>query len=138
MVWLNSLPVIFAGPGIQVSGGFVSQDDSGLAGKGARDRDALLLTAGEIVWQAVQLLLQTQQPHHLHDEVPVRPAVIQGNGENDVLPDAEDRYQIIVLEYKTDLFAAENGGLLAVQAGKLCAADPDAALSGRIQAAQHV
>ena len=129
---------IIAGLGIQVAGGFICQNDRGLGGQSTGNRHPLLLAAGEVIGQTVQFLLQPQQLHDPHDELFVRLAAIQGDGENNVFPHAEHRHQIVVLEDKADLLAAEDGGLLAVQLGKLSIAHPDAALGGGVQAAQHI
>ena len=105
---------VVAGSGVQVSGRLVGQDNRGLAGKGSCDGHPLLLAAGELVGKAVKLLFQAEKLDYLQDEFPVRPPAVQGDGKNDVFPYALDGNQIIILEDKADLLAAENGGLFAV------------------------
>ena len=129
---------VVAGLGVEVAGRLVGQDDGRLAGQRAGDGDALLLAAGEVVRQAVQLFLKPQQRDNLHDEGLIRFPAVQGDREDDVFPDAQHRHQVVVLEDKADLLAAEDGGLLAGKVCKLGAAHLDAALGGGVQPAQHV
>ena len=50
-----------AGFQIQVAGGFVGQDDGGIVDESARDRDALLLAAGEFGRFVPRLVAQPDQ-----------------------------------------------------------------------------
>ena len=129
---------VLAGLGVQVAGGLIGQQDGGFGSQGSGDGHPLLLAAGEVPRQAVQLALQAQEADDLHDEGPVGLLPVQGEGEDDVLPHRENGDEVVVLEDEADLLPAEDGGLLPGKLGQVGAAHLDAPLGGGVQPTQHV
>ena len=59
---------IFTGSAVQVSGGLVGQDDFRLREQGPGDGDTLLLAAGEVVGEVLELILEAQGADDLFQE----------------------------------------------------------------------
>ena len=101
-------------------------------------KPALLLAAGQLAGQAVQLALQAQRPDDLIYIAAVHFPAVQLDGQDDVLIDAEHGHQVIGLEYKADLPPAEDGQRLVLQGKQLLPVHCDRAGGGPVQAAQHM
>ncbi len=129
---------ILAGAGVQVAGGLVGQEDGGLGGQGPCDGHPLLLAAGEVVGQALEFFLQAQGGDDLVQVALVRLLPIQLDGEDDVLPYAEHRHQVVRLEHKPDLPPPENGQGLIFQGEDVLSVHSNSAGGGPVQAPQHV
>lgn len=78
---------IAAGPAVKIAGRFISQNDSGLGNQSAGDSDTLLLAAGKVIWQIVQLIFQCQHPHHLTHKFLVYLIAVQFHRQHDILVD---------------------------------------------------
>ena len=98
----------------------------------------MLLSAGEVIGHTVQLVLQSQQAHHLTHEFLVYCIAVQLHGQNDIFIDIQNGDKVIVLEDEPDVAAAENGELFVLQVGQLLALHLDAAGGGHIQPTHHV
>ena len=129
---------ILAGFGVQVAGGLVGQDDGGLGRQGPGDGHPLLLAAGEVVGQVPELFLQAQSLDDLVHVGGVGLLAVQLNREDDVLIDAEDGDQVVVLEDEADLPPPEDGQGLVLQGEDVLSVHGDGAGGGPVQAAQHV
>ena len=129
---------ILAGAGVQVAGGLVGQEDGGLGRQGPGDGHPLLLAAGEVVGQALEFFLQAQGGDDLVQVALVRLLPVQLDGKDDVLIHVEHRHQVVVLEHKADLPAAEDGEGLVLEGKDLPPVHGDGAGGGPVQPAQHV
>ena len=134
----NLFPHLQSQAGVQIGKGFVQQEDIRPLDQRPCNGHPLLLAAGELPGQAVQLLPQPQVGDHLPDVALVHRAAVQLNGEDDVLIYAEHRHQIIGLEHEADLPPPEDGQLLVLQGGQLPAVHRHRAGGGPVQPAQHV
>ena len=63
---------------------------------------------------------------------------VQLDGQNDILPHAEHRNQVVRLEHKSDFSPAENRQCFILQRKNILAVYHDAAGSGPVQTAQHM
>src|SRR5262249_26474686 len=90
------------GPGGEVAGGLVGEDDLRRAGQGPRDRDPLLLPAGQFRGAVPQ---PRGQPHRVHDAA--EPGLVGGaprdvQREGDVVRRGEGGQQVVGLEDEPD------------------------------------
>src|SRR5699024_7446844 len=97
---------------VAVTGGLVRQQDGGTDEVGTGDRHALLLTAGELVREALALVLQAHHLEHLGHQTTHHLArgADHGEGELDVLVGRLRGQQAEVLEHHADV-AAQRGHL---------------------------
>ena len=123
---------------VQVAGGLVSQDDSGLGDQRPGDGHPLLLAAGEVAGIAGQLALQIQKAHDLPEEGLVLLLAVQTDGEDDVLIGSEVGDQVVILKDETDPLAAEDGEVLVPKVLQLEVVHLHGAAGGPVQPAQHV
>ena len=121
--------------GVEVSGRLVGQQHLGAVDQRARDRDALLLTAGELVREPLLLAGEADEREHLGhgllDESARRSDDLQG--ERDVLEDGLVRQQPEVLEDRADV-PAEVRHLAVGQRAQIAAEHDDAAVARRLLA----
>ena len=80
---------ILAGLGIEVSRGLVRQHDGRLGSKRPGDGHPLLLTAGELVRQAVEPVRKPKRPDDLAYVVLIHLGAVQLDGQHDILVHAE-------------------------------------------------
>ena len=113
--------------------GLVEQDDGRARRERARQRDALLLAAGELVGEAVAQVAEADQVEHLGDAVAA--ALAAGQAEADVGGDVQVREQRVVLEHHAHAAAVGRGP--GAVAGDLRAVDLDAAGVGALEAGEH-
>ena len=111
----------------------VEQQQLGLRRQCARQRDALLLTAGELVRVAVAELRQLDDLEHLRDALVGLGLADAGHlqAEGDVLRDGQVREQRIGLEHHADI------ALVGFQPGDVLAADDDLAGGRLLEAGNH-
>ena len=124
---------------IQGRGRLVEQENLRLGGQCPGDGDALLLAARELAGEGVGLIRQPDLgQHRLCDSVGLGGILLQDfpKGEAYVLPSAQVRIQIELLEYEayTGPKAAE---LLAPGAGGIDSVDEDIPPRGGFQAIDH-
>ena len=102
----------------------------------ARDRDTLLLAAGELVRERVHLVREADEVQHLGHLPPDRRGALALHlqGVRDVLGGGPVRQQLEVLEDAADV-AAQQRDLRALQPAELAAADDDLA-RGRLELLQ--
>src|SRR6266536_4608200 len=101
---LEQLHDVLGGGRVQVPGGLVAEHQQGAVDERARDRDPLLLAAGELVGEAVGLVVQADQLEHLGNGTVdrVAPRADHLEGEGDVLADGLIGEELEVLEYAAD------------------------------------
>ena len=120
----------FAVGAVEISGGFVGEDDGRLVGQGTGNGDALLLAAGEAVGFALELFEQAQLLEQNRCAVEgggfAEPAELE-HGEGDVFLGGEFLEQVVELEDEADLFVAEAGEIRVVELHRILAIDEDAA-----------
>ena len=91
-----------AGPGVEVAGGLVGEDDRRLAGQGAGHGHALLLAAGELARAVAQPVAEADGGHDLVEPGLVRLGAGQRQRQDDVLLGAERGDQVEGLEDEAD------------------------------------
>jgi hypothetical protein len=125
------------GRGVEVPGRLVGEHDQRPVDERPRDRDALLLTAGQLVREPPGLLGETDEVEHLRhlraDHVPGAPDDL--HRERDVLVDGARREELEVLEDRADV-SAELRDLPVRHARDVAARDDDLTLGGRLFAQQ--
>ena len=118
---------------VEVSGGLVGEHDLGSAGERARDRDALLLTSGQLrraVFQA------RAQPDDVDDVVePCLVGIATGERERkrDVLHRGERGDEVVGLEHETDAIAPDLRELLVGERAELDVAEEHLAARERVE-----
>src|SRR6266508_677173 len=122
---------VLRGGRVQVPGRLVAQHQQGTVDERPGDRHPLLLAAGQLVREAVGLVLQPDQLEHLRDgpldRVPARPDDLQREGH--VLAHGLVGKQLEVLEDAADR-APQGGHLPGGEAVELLAGHPDPARGG--------
>ena len=98
--------------GIQVAGRFIRQQHRRLGRNGPGDGHPLLLSAGKLIGIPVHFPFDPQLSADLRDIIPIRFPAVQPDGKHDILVHILYRYQIIVLEDKTDMPAPKHRQLL--------------------------
>ena len=129
-----------AGLGVQRAGRFVRQDNFAAVDQRARDADALLLAAGKLAGLVVFAPLQAQPRQQLRRSLPplIAPGVgVDGRNFN-VAQRAEIGHQVVTLEDKADMLAAQAGQFVRRQVGGVLAADVVVAAIRHIEAAHDV
>ena len=92
---------------VEVPGRLVGEDDLGLRRERARDRDALLLTAGELGRPVRQPVAEADGVDH-----PIEPRLVgiaagERHRQRDVLDRGQRRDEVERLEHEADLVAAD-------------------------------
>ena len=80
-----------------------------MADDGAPNGNALLLPAGQLVWQIPQPVVEVQDAEDFPQMLSVGSAVVEQQGECDVFFNIEHRDEVVKLINQPDLPAAENG-----------------------------
>src|SRR3954465_2458026 len=121
--------------GVEVSRRLVGDEDHRAVDEGARDRDALLLAAGQLLGQATALAVQADELEHLgHHPLDGRLRLADHlQREGDVLGDGLVRQQPEVLEHGADL-APHRRHLPAVQLAEVATGDEHLAAGGALLA----
>ena len=95
-----------ARPGVEVAGRLVGEDDLGPAHERARDRDALLLTAGQLRRPVREAIAQADGVDDAVEPRLVGLAARERHRQRDVLERGERRDQVVRLEDEADAVAA--------------------------------
>ena len=135
---LHQAQNVLAGLGVEIAGWLVGQQDGGFGGERPGNGDPLLLPARQLAGQVLQLLFQAKRRHNFPDKGFVYCPPIQLDGQDDVLPYAEHRHQIVGLEYKADLPPPEDGQLLVLERKDILAVHGYFAGGGAVESAQHM
>lgn len=100
-----------AGAGVEAAGGLVGQQQAAGPDGGPGDGDALLLTAGEVVGVAVELLVQAHRAEGIDGQRAggAGPDPVELEREHDVLDGGEARHEVEALEDEADVAAAQRG-----------------------------
>src|SRR5450756_1811254 len=115
------------GPGVEVAGRLIGEEDRRVVDQGARDSDALLLAARQLVGEVVSALLESHQLERLHGPpFPIRPlrrgAVIE-KGQFDVLERRCSGEEVEPLEHEADLVVSDPGQIVFRQARHILAVE---------------
>ena len=94
------------GTGVEVAGGLVGEDDLGLRHECARDRDALLLTAGQLRRAVRETITQADRVDDAIEPRLVGLVARERDRQRDVLERGERRDQVERLEHEADAIAA--------------------------------
>src|SRR6516165_3546683 len=121
------------GPGVEVAGGLVGEDDLRPAGQGPRDGDPLLLPAGQLRRAVPQPRAQAHRVHNRAEPGSVGGAPRDVQREGDIVRRGEGRQQVVGLEDEADVVAAQPGQPALRQRGDLGAADPHPPAVGAVQ-----
>src|SRR5690606_25018894 len=119
--------------GVEVPGGFVSEEDSWLVDERPRDRDALLFAPGELRRIMVQAFRQSdflEQPARGGFD-PALAAEFQGH--HDVLDRGERRNELEGLEDETRELIADPGAAVLVELREVLSGKTDRAARGCVQ-----
>ena len=131
---------LFAGFGVEVSGGLVGKNDGGVIDEGAGDGDALALSAGELVWLV----------HHAGAEVDGFKdrlgacgafgcgGAIVDERQLDVVKGGGAGEEVEGLEDEAYLLVADTGEFVVVEFGDVVSVEPVLALGGRVEASDEV
>lgn len=92
---------------VEVSRGLVAKEKARPANECSRDRNPLLLAAGELRGAVVQSMLQADPTEQIHGSLTVLPSRGHERGSEDVLENAQLRQETVVLEDKADVLAPE-------------------------------
>jgi hypothetical protein len=127
-----------AGAGVEVAGRLVGEDDDRLGGQRPRDRDPLLLPAGQLGRTVVEPAVEAERAGHLVDPGTVRPAARDPQRQLHVVPRGQGGQQVERLEHQPDGVAAQPGPALVAQGGQVGAADEDLPGVDRVDAGEAV
>ncbi len=97
-----------SGASVERSGRLIGEHDLGPGDERPRDRDPLLLTAGELRGAMAQALLKPDACRNVADRRARQPAAVKAQREGDVLGDRERGQQIERLEDEADPLAPQN------------------------------
>ena len=123
---------------VQVAGGLVCQQQGRPGDERPPQAHPLLLPAGQLVREGIQLALDAQLLHNALQLARRRAAAVQQKGQQQVLLHGEQRDQIIELIHQPDLAAAEDRQRLVRLAGQVHAAQPHRTAGGPVHSAQQV
>ena len=124
--------------GVEVSGGFVGEEDGGFFDEGAGDADALLLTAGEFGWSMVGAVTEADEGQGVFGAVATVGPVAVHHGEFDVGECGETWEEIVGLEYEADFSAADVGEAVVGHCLDCLAVDVVGAFAGYVEASDDV
>jgi len=102
---------VLAVGGVEVAGRLVGQDDGRAQDKGARQRNALLLAAGELHRIMVESRREThrvqQLPGAVQTVLPAAGVVVEFVGQQHIFQRGERRDELVALKDKADRLAAQ-------------------------------
>jgi len=122
--------------GIEGSGGFVGEEDAGLAGEGAGDGNALFLAAGEVGGVSVALVGEADRFEQFGGGPGGLGHAFEFAHDADVLFGGEGGEEVEALEDEAEQIAAEGRPLAFGHADDFAAVDADAAGGGAEDAAE--
>ena len=107
------------GVGVEVAGGFVSEDDFWVGDDGAGDGGALLLATGELEGEVIFFFFEVEALKDFFGLDEAAGFVVAGvnKGKSDVFDDGEVGDEVEVLEDEADFFGAEAGLFFGGDAG---------------------
>ena len=126
------------GPGVEVAGGLVGEDDGGPPDQGAGAGHALGLPAGQLGGAVVQAVAQADGVDDPVEVVAVDPPAGDVQGQGDVLLRAQGGHQVEGLEDEADVLAAQPGESAPAHGRDLLPVERDRPGGGRLQARQAV
>src|SRR6478735_6726686 len=121
------------GARVEVAGRLVGEDDPRPAGERSGDRNALLLTAGELVGLVLEAIGEADGGDHRVVPLGVGLAAGDRHREGDVLLRGQRRHQVEGLEDEADLVAAQPGEGLVLEPGQVLLTDEDRARVGGVE-----
>jgi hypothetical protein len=125
---------------VECAGGLVRQDDPAAIHQGARNRDALLLTAGKLAGPMAQPVAQSKRTQQRLGACfacsRTEPGIDGGN--LDVLFRCCAREQVVALEHKAESFAAQPGEGVGIELRYVMAGETVTAARRPVEAAEKV
>src|SRR5438105_8240279 len=124
---------------VQVSRRLVREDHRRVVQERARDRDALLLTAGELARAVVDPVAEADLLERSERALPPLFAVAAVDERQlDVLDRVQSREQVVGLEHEADVLVADPGQLIVGELSDVLAREHIGAAVGHVEAAEHV
>ena len=129
-----------AGVGVQSAGGFVGEDDRRVAHQSPCDGNALLLAAGKLVWQVLELVAQTHLFQHIPGQLVALGAGDVGVDQRHlhVFQKVQPGQKVILLEDEAQHLVAHIRQLIPVHLAHIPAIEPVDAVGGDVQTADDV
>src|SRR2546430_2025920 len=128
-----------ARPRVEVSGGLVGEDHRRVVQERSRDRDALLLAAGELARPMMDAVAETdlleRRERALSPRVPI--AAVDER-QLDVLDRVQPREQVVRLKDESDVLVADPSELVVGQLADVLAREHVGAAVGDVEAAENV
>ncbi len=121
--WRSSSSTSLGGFRVEVAGGLVGEHDGRARDERARDRDALLLAAGELRGAVVEAVADADGVDQPVEPLAVGLAPGDRQRQQDVLFGVQHRQQVERLEDEADPVAAQLGQALVVEPGQLDAVE---------------
>src|SRR5215204_97685 len=126
------------GAGVEVSGGLVGEHDGGPRDERSGDRDALLLSAGELRGAMRPPAAQPDRVQQALEQLLVGMSARDSHRQGDVLLGGQDGHQVEELEDEAQLVAPQLGQAAVVQPGDLLAVDPHLAAGRMVEPGEHM
>ena len=126
---------------VEGAGGFVGEDQPWPAHERPRDRDALLLAAGQTVGHAVEAVSETDEVEHVGGDLrapPERPAAGVQQRHRDVLEGGAPLQQVELLEDEPDRRAPQPVAARRRQAADGCVIERDLAAGGQVEKPEEI
>ncbi len=137
---VQQLEDLHAGAEVELAGRLVGEQDRVAGRERARDRDALLLAAGQLVREVVQARRRARRARASRSRrrAASRSRPVDVDAELDVLERGQRGEEVERLEDEADAVAAEAEQLLARAPRDVLAGDDDPSLGRRVERADHV
>jgi hypothetical protein len=123
---------------IEVAGGLIRQDDLWFADDGARQRYALLFTAGKLGGFVLQTAAQAEEIGNDLKAVGIESISVNVLGQSDVVVGIESGKQIETLKDEADFVAAQQSARGVAHGSEVVAIEEHASGGGLCEASNHV
>ena len=135
---VQQLEDLAAGLRVEVAGRLVGEDDCRAGDERARDRDALLLAAGELGGPVGQAVGEPDPLDEIPEELLVRLLAGERERQRHVLLGGQHREQVEELEDEADVLAPDLRDVLVAQLSEPGAGDRDVAVGRAVERRQDV
>ena len=125
---------------VQVARRFIGHEQGGVGNNGARNRDALFLTARELPGKVLDTLLQADEAQGGDNMLFsfLRRQLCEQQGQFDVLEGRKNRNQVKSLEYKTNVYVSPCGQPVLTHARHVFAQDAQLAVGRAIDSGDDI
>jgi len=134
----EQLEDVGAGFRVEVARRLIGEDDRGLRDERARDRDALLLAAGELGGPVLAATLDPGARQQLGEPLLLGPLAGDCEREEDVFACAEHGQEIEELKHEADVLAAQLREMRVVEARDVAPGNFHGAAGGLVEAGEDV